>query len=166
MVRKGCDTEITAAMPLPPIDRGKPGAGLLAHVLVSKYCGHLPLYRQSDIYAREGVELSRSTMADWVGQASALLAPLVDALLAHVFGGNRLRGDDTPVPVLDPGRGRTKEGRLWVYVRDGRPRKAQEPPAVAYFYSPYRKGEHPRKHLENFRGVASRRRQWRVPPSL
>ncbi len=153
MVCKGCDTEITAAMPSPPIERGKPGAGLLAHVLVSKYCDHLPLYRQSDIYAREGVELSRSTMADWVGQASALLTPLVDALRTHVFGGNRLHGDDTPVPVLDPGRGRTKEGRLWVYVRDGRPWKDQEPPAAAYFYSPDRKGEHPRKHLENFRGV-------------
>jgi transposase len=153
MVCRGCDTEIKAAMPSPPIERGKPGAGLLAHVLVAKYCDHLPLYRQSDIYARENVELSRSTMAHWIGQTNALLAPLVDALRAHVFAGNRLHGDDTPVPVLDPGRGRTKEGRLWVYVRDGRPWKDQTAPAVAYFYSPDRKGEHPRKHLESFRGV-------------
>ncbi|MCW2284202.1 transposase [Rhodoblastus acidophilus] len=153
IVCKGCDTEIKAATPSPPIERGKPGAGLLAHVLVSKYCDHLPLYRQSDIYARENVDLSRSTMADWVGQVSALLAPLVDALRAHVFAGDRLHGDDTPVPVLDPGRGRTKEGRLWVYVRDGRLWRDQAPPAVAYFYSPDRKGEHPQKHLENFRGV-------------
>jgi transposase len=153
MVCRGCDTEIKAAMPSPPIERGKPGAGLLAHVLVAKYCDHLPLYRQSDIYARENVELSRSTMAHWIGQTNALLAPLVDALRAHVFAGNRLHGDDTPVPVLDPGWGRTKEGRLWVYVRDGRPWKDQTAPAVAYFYSPDRKGEHPRKHLESFRGV-------------
>jgi len=153
MVCKSCDTEIKATMPSPPIERGKPGAGLLAHVLVAKYCDHLPLYRQSDIYARENVELSRSTMADWVGQVSALLAPLVDALRAHVFSGNRLHGDDTPVPVLDPGRGRTKEGRLWVYVRDGRPWQDRTAPAVAYFYSPDRKGEHPRTHLKDFRGV-------------
>jgi transposase len=153
LVCKGCDTEIKAAMPSPPIERGKPGAGLLAHVLVAKYCDHLPLYRQSGIYARENVALSRSTMAHWVGQVSPLLAPLVEALRAHVFAGDRIHGDDTPVPVLDPGRGRTKEGRLWVYVRDGRPWKDETPPAVAYFYSPDRKGEHPRKHLENFRGV-------------
>ncbi|HME86510.1 MAG: IS66 family transposase [Methylocella sp.] len=153
MVCKGCDTEIKAAMPSSPIERGKPGPGLLAHVLVSKYCDHLPLYRQSEIYAREGVELSRSTMADWVGQANALLAPLVEALRAHVFAGNRLHGDDTPVPVLDPGRGKTKEGRLWTYVRDGRPWADDTAPAVAYFYSPDRKGERPRKHLESFRGV-------------
>jgi transposase len=153
IVCKGCDTEITAAMPSPPIDRGKPGAGLLAHVLVSKYCDHLPLYRQSEIYAREGVELSRSTMADWVGRASALLAPLVDALRAHVFAGDRLHGDDTPVPVLEPGKGKTKTGRLWSYVRDGRPCADKAPPAVAYFFSPDRKGEHPRDHLKNFRGV-------------
>jgi transposase len=153
IVCKGCDTEINAAMPSLPIERGKPGAGLLAHVLVSKYCDHLPLYRQSGIYARENVELSRSTMAHWVGQVSALLAPLIDALRAHVFAGNRLHGDDTPVPVLEPGKGRTKDGRLWVYARDGRPWKDQTAPAVAYFYSPDRKGEHPRTHLEHFRGV-------------
>ncbi|MDR3449898.1 MAG: IS66 family transposase [Alphaproteobacteria bacterium] len=153
IVCKGCDTEIKAVMPSPPIERGKPGPGLIAHVLVAKYCDHLPLYRQSEIYAREGVDLSRSTMADWVGRASALLAPLVDALRAHVFAGNRLHGDDTPVPVLEPGKGKTKTGRLWAYVRDGRPWADEAPPAVVYFYSPDRKGEHPQAHLKSFRGV-------------
>lgn len=153
IVCKGCDTEIKAAMPSPPIERGKPGAGLIAHVLVAKYCDHLPLYRQSEIYAREGVDLSRSTMADWVGRASALLAPLVDALRAHVFAGDRLHGDDTPVPVLEPGKGKTKTGRLWAYVRDGRPRADPSPSAAAYFYSPDRKGAHPQGHLKGFRGV-------------
>ena len=119
------------------IERGKPGPGLVAHVLCAKYCDHLPLYRQSDIYAREGVEIARSTMADWVGRASALMAPLIEALRAHVFAGDRLHGDDTPVPVLDPGRGRTRQGRLWVYVRDGRPAgDAKTPPAACSSTAP------------------------------
>jgi hypothetical protein len=92
-------------------------------------------------------------MADWVGRASALLGPLVDALRAHVFAGDRLHGDDTPVPVLEPGKGKTKTGRLWAYVRDGRSWADKSPPAVAYFYSPDRKGEHPQRHLKGFRGV-------------
>jgi transposase len=153
LVCKGCDTEITAAMPSPPIERGKPSPGLIAHVLTAKYCDHLPLYRQSEIYAREGVDLARSTMADWVGKASALLAPLIAALRSHVLAGDRLHGDDTPVPVLEPGRGRTKTGRLWTYVRDGRPYADETPPAVCYFYSPDRKGDHPRAHLKAFRGI-------------
>jgi transposase len=153
IICKGCDTEIKAAMPSPPIERGKPGAGLLAHVLIAKYCDHLPLYRQSDIYGREGVDLSRSTMADWVGRANGLLTPLIEALRAHVFAGDRLHGDDTPVPVLEPGKGKTKTGRLWSYVRDGRPCADKTPPAVAYFYSPDRKGEHPQAHLKGFCGV-------------
>lgn len=152
-VCKGCDTAITAAMPSPPIERGKPSPGLIAHVLTAKYCDHLPLYRQSEIYAREGVDLARSTMADWVGKASALLAPLIAALHSHVFAGDRLHGDDTPVPVLEPGRGRTKTGRLWTYVRDGRPYADETPPAVCYVYSPDRKGDHPRAHLKAFCGI-------------
>lgn len=151
---EGCDAPVQAPTPSLPIERGKPGPGLIAHVLCAKYCDHLPLYRQSDIYAREGVELARSTLADWVGQAAALMDPLVEALRAHVFAGDRLHGDDTPVPVLDPGRGRTKQGRLWVYVRDGRPAGDTEtPPAVCYFYSPDRKGTHPQAHLAGFSGV-------------
>jgi transposase len=110
---KGCDTRVRAEMPSLPIERGKPGPGLVAHVLVAKYCDHLPLYRQSEIYAREGVDLSRSTMADWIGKASALLEPLLATLREHVFAGHRLHGDDTPVPVLEPGKGKTRTGRLW-----------------------------------------------------
>ncbi len=115
---KGCDTQVRAEMPSLPIERGKPGPGLVAHVLVAKYCDHLPLYRQSEIYAREGVDLSRSTMADWIGKGSTLLDPLLAKLRDHVFEGNRLHGDDTPVPVLEPGKGKTRTGRLWTYVRD------------------------------------------------
>jgi transposase len=149
-----CDTPVQAPTPSLPIERGKPGPGLVAHVLCAKYCDHLPLYRQSDIYAREEVEIARSTMADWVGRASALMAPLIEALRAHVFAGDRLHGDETPVPVLDPGRGRTKEGRLWVYVRDGRPAGDTKTPAAAcYRYSPDRKGMHPQAHLKDFAGV-------------
>lgn len=150
---KGCDTNIKGEMPSLPIERGKPGPGLVSHVLVAKYCDHLPLYRQSKIYAREEVELSRSTMADWIGKTNALLAPLIAKLRDHVFAANRVHGDDTPVPVLEPGRGRTKTGRLWTYVRDGRPYGDTAPPAVCYFYSPDRKGEHPQGHLKDFKGV-------------
>src|SRR5215207_1223389 len=115
--------------------------GLIAHVLVAKYADHLPLYRQSGIYAREGVELERSTLADWVGRAAALLDPLVRALRKHVFASAVLHGDDTPVPVLAPGLGKTKTGRLWTYVCDERPHDGKHPPAAVFFYSPDRKGE-------------------------
>ena len=136
-----------------PIERGMAGAGLLAHVLTSKYCDHLPLYRQSQIYRRVGVDLHRSTLADWVGQTSALLRPLVDSVARHVMQGVKVHADDTPVSVLDPGRGRTKIARLWAYVRDDRPWADLAPPAVWYQYSPDRKGEHPAKHLKAFRGI-------------
>lgn len=150
---KGCDTQVKAEMPSLPIERGKPGPGLVAHVLIAKYCDHLPLYRQSEIYAREGVDLSRSTMADWIGKASTLLEPLLVKLREHVFAANRLHGDDTPVPVLEPGKGKTRTGRLWTYVRDGRPHGDTTPPAVCYAFSPDRKGLHPRQHLATFSGV-------------
>lgn len=150
---RACERIVQAPLPCLPIVRGRPGPGLLAHVLVSKYCDHLPLYRQSEIYAREGVDLARSTLADWVGQASSLLAPLIDALARHVMAGETLHADDTPVPVLDPGRGRTKTGRLWTYVRDERGWDSKAPPAVFFRYSPDRKGERPRVHLSNFKGV-------------
>ena len=129
------------------------GPGLLAHVLVSKYCDHLPLYRQSEIYARSGVDLERSTLADWVGQCSALLTPLADVLNRYVLAGSKLHADDTPVPVLQPGRGTTKHGRLWTYVRDDRASASSDPPAVWFAYSPDRKGIHPHTHLKHFRGV-------------
>ena len=143
-----------ARAPSRPIARGLAGPSFLAHVLVSKYADHLPLYRQSQIYAREGLELDRSTLADWVGGASALLAPLVAALGRYVIAAYKLHGDDTPVPVLCPGRGTTKQGRLWTYVRDDRP-AAQRPslPQCFFRYSPDRKGERPRAHLASFTGV-------------
>jgi transposase len=148
-----CQQIVQVSAPDRPIARGLAGPGLLAHVLVSKYCDHLPLHRQTQIYAREGVELDRSTLADWVGQSSALLRPLVDALRVHVLGGNKLHADDTPVPVLCPGRGTTKQGRLWTYVRDDRASRSPEPAAVWFAYSPDRKGLHPRAHLKDFCGI-------------
>jgi transposase len=152
-VCRRCETITQAPMPDLPIARGRPGPGLLAHVLVSKYADHLPLYRQAEIYARDGVALDRSTLADWVGRASWLLAPLVDALGRTVMKAGKLHADDTPVPVLDPGRGTTKTGRLWVYVRDDRPHGATTPPAAVFRYSPDRKGERPRDHLKEFTGL-------------
>jgi transposase len=148
-----CDKIVQAEAASRPIARGIAGPGLLAHVLVSKYCDHLPLYRQSEIYAREGVELERSTLADWVGGTSALLEPVVEALRRHVMAGEKLHADDTPVPVLAPGNGKTKTGRLWTYVRDDRPAGDVTPPAVWFAYTPDRKGEHPKAHLSAFTGT-------------
>ena len=148
-----CERIVQAEAPSRPIERGVAGPGLLAHVLVSKYCDHLPLYRQSEIYAREGVELERSTLADWVGGTSALLAPLVEALRRHVMSATKLHADDTPVPVLAPGNGKTKTGRLWTYVRDDRPAGDATPTAVWFAYTPDRKGEHPQAHLSKFTGT-------------
>lgn len=150
---QGCDSIVQAAAAERPIDRGIPGPGLLAHVLVSKYCDHLPLYRQESIYAREGVELARSTLAGWVGEAHTLLEPLVESIRRYTLAGNTVHADDTPVPVLAPGRGRTKTGRLWTYVRDERPAQGEAPPAVWFAYSPDRKGEHPQGHLKDFKGA-------------
>jgi transposase len=148
-----CECIVQAPAPTRPIVRGLAGPGLLAHVLVSKYADHLPLYRQSEIYAREGIELERSTLADWVGASSMLLAPLVEALRRYVFDCSKLHADDTPVPVLAPGTGKTKTGRLWAYVRDDRPAGDTAAPAVWFAYSPDRKGEHPEQHLRKFRGT-------------
>jgi transposase len=148
-----CQKIVQADAPSRPIARGLAGPGLLAHVLVSKYCDHLPLYRQSQIYAREGVDLDRSTLADWVGSASNLLEPLVAAISRHVLSADKVHADDTPVPVLCPGRGTTRQGRLWTYVRDDRAAADESPPAVWFAYSKDRKGEHPRRHLQAFRGI-------------
>ena len=148
-----CDHIVQAAAPTRPIERGVAGPGLLAHVLVSKYADHLPLYRQSEIYARYGVELERSTLADWVGGTSELLDPLVEALRRYVMAAGKVHADDTPVPVLAPGNGKTKTGRLWTYVRDDRPAGDTAAPAVWFAYSPDRKGEHPEQHLRQFRGA-------------
>jgi transposase len=148
-----CSQIVQAPAPNRPIDRGLAGPGLLAHVLVAKYADHLPLYRQADIYQREGVELDRSTLADWVGGASRTLQPLVEALKKYVLSAEKLHGDDVPVPVLEPGRGKTKTGRLWTYVRDDRPAGNEAPAAVWFAYSPDRKGERPAGHLQNYAGI-------------
>ena len=148
-----CAHIVQAPAPSRPVERGLAAPGLLAHVLVSKYADHLPLYRQSEIYARAGVDLERSTLADWVGESSRLLAPLVEALRRYVLTAGKLHADDTPVPVLAPGTGKTKTGRLWSYVRDDRPCGDSSPPAVWFAYSPDRKGEHPQRHLREFRGA-------------
>lgn len=148
-----CQTIVQASAPSRPIERSYAGPGLLAHVLVSKYCDHLPLYRQSQIYARAGIELDRTTLAEWVGSASALVEPLLDALGRYVMDADKLHADDTPIPVLAPGTGKTQTGRLWTYVRDDQPAGSTDPPAVLFRYSPDRKGERPRVHLKNFRGI-------------
>src|ERR1700761_5833505 len=148
-----CDTIVQAEAPSRPIARGLAGPGLLAHVLVSKYADHLPLYRQSEIYAREGVDLERSTLADWVGGTTELLKPLHEALRRYVMSARKLHADDTPVPVLAPGQGKTKQGRLWTYVRDDRPAGDSAAPAVWFAYSPDRRGEHPHRHLAEFKGT-------------
>lgn len=149
---RGCETIVQAPMPSLPIERGRPGASLIAHVLVAKYCDHLPLYRQSEIYSRDGVDLDRSTLADWVGSAAFLLAPLAEAIAKHARDGTSLHADDTPVPVLEPGRGKTKTGRLWVLVRDERPWGSTSPPAAYYRYAPDRKGEQAEALLQGCRG--------------
>ena len=146
------ETIVQAPMPSLPIERGRPGPGLLAHLLVAKYCDHQPLHRQSVIYARAGVDLDRSTLADRVGHAVFLLVALAQAIGRHVRRGGAVFADDTPVPVLDPGRGRTKTGRLWVVVRDERPWGSTVPPAVLYLYSPDRKALHAEALLGACRG--------------
>jgi transposase len=148
-----CERVVEASAPSRPIPRSYAGPGLLAHVLVSKFADHTPLHRQSEIYAREGVDLDRSTLAGWVGASSALLAPLIDALRSHVLAASKVHADDTPVPVLAPGNGKTKTGRLWTYVRDGRPCGDTAPPAAWFAFSPDRRGEHPQGHLKSFRGT-------------
>lgn len=148
-----CEQIVQAYPPSKAIDKGKPGAGLLAHILIQKYCNHLPLYRQSQIYEREGVEISRTTMASWAGQCARLLEPIAKAIQQCIFSSKQIHGDDTPVRVLAPGIGKTKTGRIWTYVSDGRPHGDKSPVAVCYFYSPDRKGTRPLEHLKDFTGV-------------
>jgi len=149
---QACDAITQAPAPSMPTPRGRATPAMLAHLLVSKYCDHLPLYRQCEIYARQGLELDRSTLCDWVGQAAWLLDPIVAAIRAQVFAADKIHGDDTTVPVLEPGLGRTRTGRLWAYVRDDRPFCGEAPPAAAYFYSPDRTAVRPAAHLANFTG--------------
>ena len=148
-----CDRIVQASAPSRPIERGIAGPGLLARVLASKYAEHTPLYRQSEIYGRQGVELSRSLLSGWVDACCRLLAPLDEALQAYVLTDGKLHADDMPVPVLLPGNKKTKTGRLWTYVRDDRNAGSVLAPAVWFAYSPDRKGIHPQTHLAGFSGV-------------
>jgi transposase len=155
--RYGCRTcegaVVQAAAPERPITGGMATEALLAHVLVAKFSDHLPLYRQAQIFARQGIALDRSTLCDWVGRACWWLEPLWRLLHRHVMSSTRIFADDTPLPVLDPGRGRTKTGRLWGYAVDDRPWGGGTPPAVVYLYAEDRKGERAAAHLAAFRGV-------------
>ena len=147
-----CEKIHQAALPSRPIERGRPGPGLLAHVLVSKYADHLPLYRQSQIFARDGIDLERSTLTDWVGRSTALLEPLAAAIGRHVLRGAAIFADDTPVKMQAPGLGKTKTARLWAYARDERPFAGHAPPAAWYQFSTDRKAKRPRDHLRDFEG--------------
>jgi len=147
-----CEAICQAPLPSRPIERGRPGPGLLAHVLVNKYADHCPLYRQSQIFDREGIDLDRSTLSDWVGKSAALLEPLADAIGRHVQRGEAIFADDTPIKMQAPGNGRTKTARIWAYVRDERPWAGNDPPAAWYRFTTDRKGEHPAKHLADYKG--------------
>jgi transposase len=120
---------------------------------VGKYADHLPLYRQAQIYARQGIRLDRSTLADWVGRAAFLLRPVHERLLETLKRSEKLFADEATAPMLDPGCGRTKTGQLWAYARDDRPWGGSDPPGVAYVYAPDRKAERPMAHLRGFAGV-------------
>jgi transposase len=148
-----CSHIVQAKAPSRPIERGLYAPGLIAQLLVAKYAYHIPLYRQAQMHANDGVELESATMSDAVGGAARLLNPLVEALRRYVFVSDKVHGDDIPVPVLVPGKGTTQTGRLWVYVRDNRPAGNAAAPAVWFAYSANRKGEHPRAHLKGFSGI-------------
>ena len=148
---RACERITETPAPSHPIARGRAGPQLLAHVLFSKYRAHLPLNRQSDIYAKEGIDLDVSTLADWVGACAATLAPLVDEIEKHVLAAERIHADDTTVPVL--AKSKCTTGRLWAYVRDDRPFGAGAAPAVLFHYSRDRRADHPEKHLATFSGL-------------
>ncbi|WP_273853222.1 IS66 family transposase [Serratia bockelmannii] len=148
-----CDTIVQAPLPAKPIDRSYAGPGLLARILVSKYVEHIPLYRQSEIYARHGLALNRNSMDRWVLALADKLDPLAEALNRYVLEAGKVHTDDTPVPVQAPGSGKTRTGRLWVYVRDDRNTGSSQPAAVWFAYSADRKGAHPQRHLAEYRGV-------------
>ena len=151
---RSCESAVVQApAPARIVEGGIPTEALIAQVLVAKYADHLPLYRQAQIYARQGVQLDRSTLADWVGRAAWYLRPLRDHILERLRRSQRLFADETTAPVLDPGRGRTKTGQLWAYARDDRPWGGDDPPMVAYVYAADRKGERAEAHLGDFAGI-------------
>ena len=144
---------VQAPAPAHVVEGGLPSEALIAQVIVAKYADHCPLYRQAQIYARQGIDLDRATLADWVGRAAWFLESLHGCLRADLIASPKLFADETPVPVLDPGRGRTKTGQLWAYARDDRPWTGRSPPAVVYVYAPDRTKARPREHLAGFTGV-------------
>jgi transposase len=148
---RACEAITQPPAPFHPIARGRAGPNLLAMILTGKFCDHQPLNRQSDAYAREGIDLDVSTLADWVGACTATLAPLVALIRSYVMAAGRIHGDDTTVPVL--AKGQTITGRLWTYVRDDRPFAGPAPPAAVFFYSRNRAGEHPNQHLAGYDGI-------------
>lgn len=151
---RSCESAVVQApAPARIVEGGIPTEALIAQALVSKYADHLPLYRQAQIYARQGIQLDRSTLADWVGRAAWYLRPLRDHILERLRRSERLFADETTAPVLDPGRGRTKTGQLWAYARDDRPWGGSDPPMVAYVYAADRKAERPQVHLGDFAGI-------------
>jgi transposase len=151
---RSCESAVVQApAPARIVEGGIPTEALIAQVLVAKYADHLPLYRQAQIYARQGIQLDRSTLADWVGRAAWYLRPLRNHILERLRGSERLFADETTAPVLDPGRGRTKTGQLWAYARDDRPWGGDDPPMVAYVYAADRKGERAEAHLGDFAGI-------------
>ena len=154
----GCGHIAQPPMPGLPIERSIAHPSLLAEIIVAKYANHTPLYRQSEIAARDGVRLDRATMARWVGQCEELCRLLTEALRRYTMATAKLHADDTPIPVLAPGNKKTKTGRLWVYVRDDRRSGSSEPAAVWFAYSPDRKGIHPQTHLAGFEGILQARR--------
>ena len=147
--------EVVVQAPAPArlVEGGIPTEATVAHILVAKYADHLPLYRQAQIYARQGVNLDRSTLADWVGRAAFLLRPVHERLFERLKASTKLFADETTAPVLDPGRGRTKTGQFFAYARDERPWGGADPPGVTYLYAPDRKAEQPIRHLQGFAGV-------------
>ncbi len=147
------DVVVQAPAPARLIEGGVPTDATVAQVLVSKYADHLPLYRQAQIYSRQGVKLDRSTLADWVGHAAFLLRPVQARLLTKLKASTKLFADETTAPVLDPGRGQVKTGQFWAYARDDSPWNGSDPPGVVYMYASDRKGERPMEHLEGFTGI-------------
>ena len=148
-----CDNIVQAYTPSKVIDKGIAGPGLLADIFVNKFSNHLPAYRQSQMFERERIDISRSTISSWLGQGAKLLEPIAELIREYVISCNQIHGDDTPVKVLNPGTKKTKTGRMWVYVNDGRPRGDDSPIAAGYYYSPDRKGERPEEHLKDFTGI-------------
>lgn len=149
-----CEKIVQAPPPTRALAKSMAGPGLLAHILANKFCYSLPIYRQSQIFKNEhGIQLQRSTMTGWAGRAAVELRPMIDLIRAEIFNSTHIHGDDTTIKVMAPGLGKTKTGRLWVYVRDGRPHGDTTPPAICYYYSPDRKAKRPIEHLKDYKGI-------------